>query len=310
MRYSHGIDSLNCTLASLLETSAMGLGPTRLGAFTALIPTLPMFFSTWETYHTHTLFLGYFNGPTEGLILAALIMILSGYFGPTLWTSPLATLFGHEQFLGQTSFRDLWGPILLLGLCLAHIPDCVMNVQRARKGRNQSLAPVLLEWAPIAIFTGSLCLWLGSPYSHLLSDNHLTLLCLTLSPAFGRMTTKIILAHLTRQPFPMWTVMLLPLIIGSILVNGPHIGLPAISASTELWYLRAYFVFAVVVYFRWAVYVCNSICNYLGINCLTIPEEKWLQLKEGGTPDNRPQASRLASGSVRGLKSGGTGKFA
>ncbi len=29
--FDHGIDSLNCTLASLLETSAMGLGPTRLG---------------------------------------------------------------------------------------------------------------------------------------------------------------------------------------------------------------------------------------------------------------------------------------
>ena len=61
---SHGIDSLNCTLASLFETAAMGLGHTRLGAFTALVPCLPMFFSTWETYHTHTLYLGYFNGPT------------------------------------------------------------------------------------------------------------------------------------------------------------------------------------------------------------------------------------------------------
>lgn len=26
-----------------------------------------MFFSTWETYHTHTLYLGYFNGPTGKL---------------------------------------------------------------------------------------------------------------------------------------------------------------------------------------------------------------------------------------------------
>jgi ethanolaminephosphotransferase len=67
--FDHGIDSLNCTLASLLETSAMALGPTKLGAFTVLIPTLPMFFSTWETYHSHTLYLGYFNGPTEGLIV-------------------------------------------------------------------------------------------------------------------------------------------------------------------------------------------------------------------------------------------------
>ena len=42
----------------------MAFGPTKTGAFTALIPCLPMFFSTWETYHTHTLYLGYFNGPT------------------------------------------------------------------------------------------------------------------------------------------------------------------------------------------------------------------------------------------------------
>ena len=61
---SHGIDSLNCTLASLCETGAMALGHSKKGAFTALIPCLPMFFSTWETYHTHTLYLGYFNGPT------------------------------------------------------------------------------------------------------------------------------------------------------------------------------------------------------------------------------------------------------
>jgi hypothetical protein len=61
---SHGIDSLNCTLASLCETAAVGLGHSRKGVVTALIPCLPMFFSTWETYHTHTLYLGYFNGPT------------------------------------------------------------------------------------------------------------------------------------------------------------------------------------------------------------------------------------------------------
>ena len=76
-RPSHGIDSLNCTLASLLEAAAMGQGSSKIGAFTALIPCLPMFFSTWETYHTHTLYLGYFNGPTEGLIIATAIMAAS-----------------------------------------------------------------------------------------------------------------------------------------------------------------------------------------------------------------------------------------
>src|SRR3954469_19523991 len=95
--FDHGIDSLNCTLASLCETAAIGLGPTKTGAFTALVPCLPMFFSTWETYHTHPLYLGYFNGPTEGLIIATALMVASGYFGPAIWTHPVADLVGYPE---------------------------------------------------------------------------------------------------------------------------------------------------------------------------------------------------------------------
>ena len=64
--------------------------------------------------------------------------------------------------------------------------------------------------------------------------------------------------------------MLVPLIGGALLGNLPRFGFPPISAPAELWYLRAYLVFAVVVYFRWAFLVINSICAYLDINCLTI----------------------------------------
>lgn len=134
------------------------------------------------------------------------------------------------------------------------------------------------------VFTFATCAWLGSPYSTILEDwdaknktgGHLVLWCLTMSLVFGRMTTKIILAHLTRQPFPYWTVMLVPLIGGAILVNLPRVGLawaPAI-ARLELWYLRSYFVFAAIVYTNWAVLVVTSICKFLGINCLTIPDKK------------------------------------
>lgn len=272
--FDHGIDSLNCTLASLLQVSAMALGPTPLGAFTALVPTLPMFFSTWETYHTHTLYLGYFNGPTEGLILASTITLISGLFGPQIWHEPLADLVGYSSVLGSLSMKDVWAPILLIGFFVAHLPSCVYNVAEARKAKNLPLAPLLLEWTPMVVFTGSLLAWLGSPYSTLLRENHLCLLCLTLSFVFGRMTTKIILAHLTRQPFPYWTALLLPLLGGAALVNLPYLGFIPVSAKVELYYLWAYFVLSIVVYFRWAYLVINAICGYLDIQCLTIPEEK------------------------------------
>ncbi|KAK5172296.1 uncharacterized protein LTR77_003934 [Saxophila tyrrhenica] len=289
--FDHGIDSLNCTLASLLETSAMGLGATKLGAFTALVPTLPMFFSTWETYHTHTLYLGYFNGPTEGLILASAIMITSGLYSPQIWREPLSNIIGLEEILGKMTAEDAWLPILLAGFFVAHLPSCVYNVAQARKANNLPLAPTFLGWIPMISFTTSLLAWLGSPYSHLLFDNHLALLCLTLSFVFGRMTTKIILAHLTRQPFPYWTGLLLPLMGGAVLVNLPVFGFEPVSAEVEHYYLWAYFAISVVVYFRWAYLVINAICGYLNIQCLTIPEEKWKKLEE----ESRREAEKKKS---------------
>lgn len=297
--FDHGIDSLNCTLGSLLETAAMGYGPTRTGAFTALIPCLPMFFSTWETYHTHTLYLGYFNGPTEGLILACTIMLLSGYYGPAIWSTPLVIHFpSFETYLGDTTFRDLWVPILIISFLIAHLPACVVNVARARRAQNLPLAPLFLEWTPMVIFVVATTAWLGSPYSNLLKSNHLVLFCLTMSLVFGRMTTKIILAHLTRQPFPYWTVMLAPLIGGAVLVNHPYVPLPGktwspVSAEVEVWYLRGYFVFAAIVYANWAVLVISSICRYLGINCLTIPSKPPASEKFG---NSRVKANGVSNG--------------
>lgn len=269
----------------------MGLGSTRLGAFTALVPCLAMFFSTWETFHTHTLYLGYFNGPTEGLLIASLIMCASGWWGVGIWHAPFlasssssSSLLGGmmEKMLGageEWSVKDILWQFLLAAFVLLHLPGCVYNVVRTRKAKGLPVAPVFLEWSPMVVFCGGLMAWLGSPYSTLLRDNHLCLLCLTLSTVFGRVTTKIILAHLTRQPFPYWTVLLAPLVGGAVMVNLPFLGFSPVSADVQLYYLWAYFIFSTVIYARWAYVVCTAICDYLGIQCLTIPEEKWKALQ-------------------------------
>jgi ethanolaminephosphotransferase len=150
---------------------------------------------------------------------------------------------------------------------------------QARRAKNLPIAPTFLEWTPMVVYTFSIGAWLYSPYTTLLEENHLVLFCITMSFVFGRMTTKMILAHLTRQPFPFWTVMLTPLVGGAILANLPRFGFEQVSAETELFYLYGYFVFACIAYFRWAYLVITSICNYLGINALTIPKEKQLENK-------------------------------
>jgi ethanolaminephosphotransferase len=226
-------------------------------------------------------------------------MGLSGYYGPGIWTQPLAKLFtSYEAYLGDITFQDLWVPIILVAFFVAHVPGCVVNVARARRAQNLPLAPLFWEWIPIIVFSLASVAWLGSPYSFILEDNHLVLYCVTMSLVFGRMTTKIILAHLTRQPFPYWTVMLVPMIGGALLVNHPYFTIRGttlfgpVSAKFELWYLWGYFVFALVVYSKWAHLVITSICKFLGINCLTIPKKP---LKN----EKSPRMNGITNGTVR-----------
>lgn len=316
--FDHGIDSLNCTLASLLETAAMGLGPTKTGAFTAMVPCLPMFFSTWETYHTHTLYLGIFNGPTEGLLIASSLMAISGYFRPQIWSHPVPTfvpyslldLLSPEKHSKSYTFtlRDIWVPLLLSAFFFVHLPFCIYHVVDARRQKKLPIAPVFLEWTPMLIFSASCVLWLGSPHSSLLKDNHLILWCLTTSFVFGRLTTKIILHHLTRQPFPYFTVLLWPLVGGAALAHLPTLGslvgmrVAPINPVFEAWYLRLYFVFATTVYMTWAVRVIDKICAFLDINCLTIKKKAGTAKEKVGNGDLKPETPVKQ----RGIEANGT----
>ncbi|THC87594.1 hypothetical protein EYZ11_012962 [Aspergillus tanneri] len=260
-------------LFDLLETAAMGLGSSQLGAYTALVPCLAMYFSTWETYHTHTLYLGYFNGPTEGLLIAIALMIASGYYGPQIWSQPITDLVNCPQIFGNNSVKDIWIPLLLLSFFVGHLPGCIYNVIASRRQQNLPVAPIFKEWIPMIVFTSCNLAWLLSPYSVVLADNRLVLYCWTISFVFGRMTTKIIIAHLLRQPFPHWTVLQIPLVGGAVLVNLPRFGFPVVSGWLEILYLRLYLLFAFVVYMHWAFLVINRITTFLGINCLTIRKD-------------------------------------
>ena len=204
-------------------------------------------------------------------------MLLSGYYGPQIWQTPLSTLVDLPpsfEPIGGFRLRDFWVPVLIFSFFVAHLPSCVVNVVRARREKNLPVAPVFVDWLPILLYVCATCAWFSSEHTILLKDNHLILFCLTQSFVFGRMTTKIILAHLTKQPFPYWTVLMAPLIGGAVLVNAPKAGFRPLSPRWELIYLYGYFLFAIIVYFRWALLVINSICNYLGIKCLTIPRKK------------------------------------
>jgi len=93
---------------------------------------------------------------------------------------------------------------------------------KACRAKNKPfLSAVIVESLPIAIYSVSGYLWVMSPYSTILSEEHFILFAITTGIVFGRIASKIILAHLLKVGFPMFTVMLLPLIGGAIIANVP-----------------------------------------------------------------------------------------
>jgi ethanolaminephosphotransferase len=121
------------------------------------------------------------------------------------------------------------------------------------------------------ILSLSVFIWVGSPYSAILSDNHLVLFALSLSFTFGRTTTAIILAHLTRQEFPYLSLPMIPLLIGTLLFGIlPASGFPSPGSEFEVAYLWLFFVFNVVYFARYAQLVIDAICGFLGISAFSV----------------------------------------
>jgi hypothetical protein len=83
------------------------------------------------------------------------------------------------------------------------INGSMWNVYQARKRKGLSFGGTLPHLIPIILFFGAHYAWLLSPYSHILENNGLMRVSLTMTFVFGRMTTKIILVPYL-LPSPYW----------------------------------------------------------------------------------------------------------
>jgi ethanolaminephosphotransferase len=83
--FDHGCDAVNCTYVALLQTAALGLGHTSAAAVLLFVTIAGFYLSTVEEYYTGVLYLGYVNGPTEGIIVTCFAFIVSGIYGIVLY---------------------------------------------------------------------------------------------------------------------------------------------------------------------------------------------------------------------------------
>lgn len=278
--FDHGIDTLNCPLGGLVQATAMGLGNSGYSLFCILVACWSMYLSTWEEYHTGILYLGFFNGPVEGVLMAVSVLVISTFWGPGWWSQPLSSLnIPFTSPSPSTKILDLMMLFVLLAFLICHLPLCLLNVYRAisRPPRELSAPPVrpvatpleaFSQLFPIVLFSTLVALWLLSPRSTLLNENHLIEFTVLICCLFGQLSSKVILAQLTRGVYPFSPFLMLPLGVGVVLVNCP---LWRLSARTELYYLHFSLLISAISYGTTSTRVVTGFCEYLDISCFTIP---------------------------------------
>ncbi|KAH7339316.1 hypothetical protein B0J17DRAFT_654717 [Rhizoctonia solani] len=206
-------------LGGLVQVASLGLGHSVNGAFYVLIGCVPMWLGT--------LYLGYINGPTEGILIAIGVHLISAFFGPRIWHTTV-DLSGLISWISRpVTLIECFNVIVLLAVFVVHAPVCFMNVHAACKSKGISFTSAISQNLIFVAYIGSCWVWINSPYSSLVSHttgsvSHGGLIEFTLLVVctFGRMLPRVIIAHLTHGPFPtLLPSVIFPILGGVSIVN-------------------------------------------------------------------------------------------
>eukprot|EP00158_Paraphelidium_tribonemae_P005070 Partr_v1_DN27141_c0_g2_i5_m15773 putative phosphotransferase 1 len=260
--FDHGCDALNTTLGVILSASALNMGASWLAVFSLLVSIGNFYISTWEEFYTGTLYLGYFSGPTEGVVAVIGVYTMTGFVGPLFWSQSANSLFGLPQWMPQLMLNEFM--IYSTSTLLLHVfASSFHSVYVKCRADNKSYLQALLGLLPFVYFAGVLCLWLhNSP--QLMSANMVAVL-LFVCFAFGNIVGRMIVDHVVHEEFPYFNPNLALMTAGLIM---SRFGI--LAGPVEILYLYACISISLFLHAHFCVDVIDQICEYLDINCLTL----------------------------------------
>ncbi len=265
--FDHGCDALNCPIGGIVQIAALGLGFTWRSLLVLFITCWAFYLPTWEEYHTGILTLGYVNGPTEGLLAAMLTMIISGIFGTQIWLKSVGVVAGYSLAVIDVVIAGFMALFLFY-----YAPSCALAVRKECREQGKSFSTVLCQLAPMVFGTAAVGFWVTARYSLVMKESFV-LFFTTVGIAFGKLATKIIYAHVAKCPFPMYTGLMLPLLVGAISMNCLNfapVEYADVIGQAEWTFIWCYFTVCVVGYANWIYHTIHSICTHCDIYCLSI----------------------------------------
>ncbi|RSH90063.1 hypothetical protein EHS25_001396 [Saitozyma podzolica] len=310
--FDHGCDAINTTLEVILCSHALGLGRSWWTVASQVATLCNFYASTWEEYHTGTLYLSAFSGPVEGILMICCIYLVTALhpMGPAFWAQPLVSLFpGHLVSDFALQFDAALGlgggkkglatlecntAFMLFGAVgtIANIVNAYWNVIIARHKSRKPILPPLLGYLPFLTHTLILVAWLQSGLRggvSLVHSNRLLPFLGYWGMAFSYQVSQLILAHVTKSPFPFWNGMMVYSLVAAVDANAEYLfgrePLVQNSPTTANVFIFMSFLIALFNYVRFAREVIWQITEYTGIACFTVRHKdeqgRWV---ENGNP--------------------------
>jgi ethanolaminephosphotransferase len=170
------------------------------------------------------------------------------------------------------------------------------NVIVARHKAGKAIISPLFGLLPFGIHTAILVAWLHSSIRggvELVHDARLLSFLLYWGMAAAYQVSQLILAHVTKSPFPYWNGMMVYSLFGAIDANAQWLfgreSLVQSSPTAANVFIVMSFVVALFNYIRFAREVIWQICDYTGIACFTVRKKD----KTGHWVENEEELKKL-----------------
>ncbi|KAJ7638311.1 choline ethanolaminephosphotransferase [Roridomyces roridus] len=273
--FDHGCDAMNTTLEVILASQALNLGRSWWTVASQIATLANFYLTTWEEYHTGQLYLAEFSGPVEGILLICSIFIITGFYGPSFWDQGIISLLHltNVPFINQLPDLPLNDSFMVFGafgVCF-NVLSSYGNVRRAMRAAGKSTTRPLLLLLPFLVSASIQVFWLIHPRydtpALIQSALFVPFLC-AWGLQFAHQVGRMILAHVTRGPFPSWDWMWVWNMVFAVDANLPLLfDRPSIIQTDAKWRAAVVYLTLAVSFFAYARFctlVINEITNFYG----------------------------------------------
>ncbi|KAG0302702.1 hypothetical protein BGZ98_007293 [Dissophora globulifera] len=263
-------------LEVILASNALQLNQSWWTILSHFLTLANFYLSTWEEYHTGTLYLSAFSGPVEGILMIVILFFITGIVGPQIWVQTIRASLGLSKdflpFLPDMQINHFLVAFGTVGLT-ANILTAFQHVIKARRDKNLPVGSALVGIVPYMGMSLVAYSWLNAS-PHIVFE-HIVPWILYIGLSFGYTVGLMITAHVTHQPFPLFNVSFVPLLFGALNANLPAFGFERLFGShMEDIYLWSCLAVSAGAYAHFAINVVNDLCDYFDIWCFTIKHPK------------------------------------